>query len=1632
MTSAKQGTIYVVDTAKLGKFNASSDQIVQELIGAIGGLWGTPAYFNNTIYFGGTGDVIRAFAVNPNTGQITGQPSSSPEGYGYPGPTPSISAAPGGSGAILWALDNSAYGGQGPAILRAYDATNLQNELYSSDGQGSRDTAAGAVKFTVPTIAAGRVYVGGEYALTVYGLLAGVMPPATAPSGLTAVAPGPQQVVLKWVDNTPNETGFSIERSTAGGAFQVVGTVGADITTFTDSTVDGSTPYAYRVQAFNSVGSSGYSNTASLTTPKGILGGFDLSGGFGLASGQLFLNGSASISGSRLRLTDGGFGEAASAYWQAPLDIVKFNTEFSFQLTNPQADGFTFTIQNAGPNALGGAGGALGYQGISPSVAVKFDLYDNAGEGTESTGLYLDGVAPQVPAIDLSGTGIDLHSQHVFDVSIAYDGATMKVTETDETTHATATQSYTVDLPQILGDTAALVGFTGGTGGLAAVQDILGWTYTPTTQDVVAIDSGGGADGLFQADRDVSGGNTAAFGDPIDTSHVVDPAPQGVYQTERYGDFTYTIPGLAPGGQYIARLHFAEVFWNSPGQRIFNVDINGNRVLTNFDPFAVTGGKDIAIVGAFLAKADASGQISIHYYPAAQSPDQNAKSSGLEIIPAASSNPLLVNSGPITTTEGTTAPITLATFTDLDPAGNPLQATATVKWSNGATEAGSVQPDPVIFGQYDIVATLPAIEERKLSAAVTLQDADGNKASFTEAVTIADAPLQSIGAPVTFQETEGISTGPIVVASFLDGYASAPVSDFTAAIQWGDGHASSSTLIAPAGGGAFVVLGSHAYEEGTFTVKVTIKDKGGSQVVASNVTVDVADAPLKLTSPARTISEAEGISTGSVLLATFTDGDPIAPIGDYRATIQWGDKAISAGTVEPNPKGGFEVVGAHVYDEGTFPVIVTIKDRGGSQLVASNVTFNVADARLTSVGASNVIAATEEASTGSQVLATFTDANPIAKVTDFTATIQWGDSSSSAGSVRLDPKGGFDVVGQHIYADEGTYPVRVSVIDVGGSKVVAQNTKVQVADAALKPVGVASTIQVTVNVPTGNQVVASFSDANPASTSAEYKAAIDWGDHTAPSAGLVAALSGHFLVIGHHTYAGVGTYPVTVTVLDDGGSMVVIAGATVIVRPAAGSTTLFVDGFQAGTNPNGQGDINFNIATRQAGLFAPLAYAEAPQTASGGALDDLTQVNNPAVPGTLLLADSLGAGEGFTEVSPNRDFLSPTYAQQHIHVEIDPLGPGSSPSADHWAALIFGAPQGTFIIGTGTGILVRDSGEFEVWDNGTEVATGTIAAKTNPYQFDDIDVDMNQATGTYRIALNGKLVASGTHGAYATDFLTLEDLSDTGSGNQVDYFGDLSVTATRTAIAAPAGLQVYVAYAENERPPVNFPTVWRGSPSTIFLGDPLTTSWDTGGILLRNTTNAPIVLGPGAFIDGFGDGSSYQLWDQMIGNGVTINPGQNLILAETSPRDFDSSDTPVGNTTPNPGAIPVIHLTLNGKPMSFRDTAQVLNTGGIDTGNALGINESENWRPIGTTGYTDPKGTGITTDSAAVILAVLDDPWALDDLTVRHSNEGMGIRSASAVSAAAFLAALDDPWTLADLTVHRAKKNRSFGGMPNA
>jgi hypothetical protein len=219
---------------------------------------------------------------------------------------------------------------------------------------------------------------------------------------------------------------------------------------------------------------------ASATTPV-----LNFPNGFAGAASQFSFNGTSSkIVASNLQLTDGGKSEAASIFAITPVNVARFTTSFNVQLlngTNPSADGMTFTIQNTGLKALGGNGGNLAYNGITKSVAVKFDLYSNSGEGANSTGLYTNGANPSTTnSINLTGTGIDLHSGHVLNVSMAYDGTTLLVTIIDTVTQAKATQSYAVNIPAIVGGNTAYVGFTGSTGGLTATQNVLNWTYTVT------------------------------------------------------------------------------------------------------------------------------------------------------------------------------------------------------------------------------------------------------------------------------------------------------------------------------------------------------------------------------------------------------------------------------------------------------------------------------------------------------------------------------------------------------------------------------------------------------------------------------------------------------------------------------------------------------------------------------------------------------------------------------------------------------------------------------------------------------------------------------------------------------------------------------------------------------------------------------------------------------------------------------------------------------------------------------------------------------------------------------------------------------------------------------------------------
>jgi hypothetical protein len=136
-------------------------------------------------------------------------------------------------------------------------------------------------------------------------------------------------------------------------------------------------------------------------------------------------------------------------------------------------------------------------------------------------------------------------------------------------------------------------------------------TPTATTVSVISINCGGAAAAPYVADLDFAGGGTYSTTATIGTIGVTSPAPLAVYQSARQGTFTYTIPGMAAGSTHTVRLHFAELYFTAAGQRVFNVSINGTAVLTNFDIVGAAGSGNAAVVRAFTATANSSGQIVI-------------------------------------------------------------------------------------------------------------------------------------------------------------------------------------------------------------------------------------------------------------------------------------------------------------------------------------------------------------------------------------------------------------------------------------------------------------------------------------------------------------------------------------------------------------------------------------------------------------------------------------------------------------------------------------------------------------------------------------------------------------------------------------------------------------------------------------------------------------------------------------------------------------------------------------------------------------------------------------------------------------------------------------------------------------
>jgi hypothetical protein len=229
--AGKDQAIYLVDRDNMGKFNPTGDNIYQELLSALpGGIWSMPAYFNGRLYYGPVGDNLLEFQFT-NARLGTSPVSRSSTAFVYPGATPSISAD-GTLNGIVWATENT-----DPAVLHAYDATDLSQELYNSNQAVTRDQFGTGNKFITPMIANGKVYVGTTNGVGVFGLLAAeatVSPTSLSFGGeLVGASSSAQTVTLA----NPGQAALAITTIAASGDFAATNDCGASLAAGANCTI---------------------------------------------------------------------------------------------------------------------------------------------------------------------------------------------------------------------------------------------------------------------------------------------------------------------------------------------------------------------------------------------------------------------------------------------------------------------------------------------------------------------------------------------------------------------------------------------------------------------------------------------------------------------------------------------------------------------------------------------------------------------------------------------------------------------------------------------------------------------------------------------------------------------------------------------------------------------------------------------------------------------------------------------------------------------------------------------------------------------------------------------------------------------------------------------------------------------------------------------------------------------------------------------------------------------------------------------------------------------------------------------------------------------------------------------------
>jgi subtilisin-like proprotein convertase family protein len=382
-------------------------------------------------------------------------------------------------------------------------------------------------------------------------------------------------------------------------------------------------------------------------------------------------------------------------------------------------------------------------------------------------------------------------------------------------------------------------------------------------------------------------------------------------------------------------------------------------------------------------------------------------------------------------------------------------------------------------------------------------------------------------------DAEGSSFSGVVAT--ITNASSFMANNFTASINWGDSTTTAGTITSN-GDGTFSITGTHTYTDGpaTDSVVTTVTFGSGSGQVTSTATVSNV-------APTASISGPTFALAGQLVSFTIGATDPGTAdlAAGFKYVVTFGDGTSQTISAAPGNNTGTTV--SHTYSSsGSYSVSVVATDKDGGASAAASQSVAIAGVNIPTLGD------IPEGSTFSGTIATINDAANYG-TNSFTATINWGDGTTTAGTITVDPNnaGSFLITGSHYYGDgPATYTVTVTITTTSGSMSTSAAGTIKI-DNVAPTLSVSGAVGGFINQTLG--LTLSATDPSSADSAAGFIYSINWGDGTTQTIGATA--NNGTGVVPTHTYAALGNYTVTITATDkDGGVSTAVTHAFAIVQ----------------------------------------------------------------------------------------------------------------------------------------------------------------------------------------------------------------------------------------------------------------------------------------------------------------------------------------------------------------------------------------------------------------------------------------------------------------------------------------------------